>query len=364
MANYTVAGLRNYYLAKWNNMVITRSAAVEKAAMTIVANRSRYMEIEKATGVPWKMIGVIHMRESSCNFRTHLHNGNPLTARTYLVPAGRPIRGKPPFTFEESAIDALTYQKLNLVKSWPLEQMCYSLEAYNGWGYRYKGFPSAYLWAGSNQYVSGKYIADGVWSDTTVDVQLGVMPMLKRICELTKEPLSPFLETPPPVVTTAIVADAPVETSSESYKAKPAAPTSKELRTVSRKFFLTDLAQWFTGGVAGLVALIQAITLAQIQALSEWVTAVRTFTNDNGLWLGCMCLLAFGIYLTLMKGWMKEDVVEGRSNPSGELPVTPSIPAPAGVPEAPGASFIVAHPVDASDLSVDEDMKAGEGKGA
>ena len=60
--------------------------------------------------MPWYVVGLIHTMESSGNFAAHLHNGDPLSARTTHVPAGRPKAGAPPFTWEESATDALTMQ--------------------------------------------------------------------------------------------------------------------------------------------------------------------------------------------------------------------------------------------------------------
>jgi hypothetical protein len=49
---------------------------------------------------------------------------------------------------------------------------------YNGIGYAAKGVPSPYLWAGTDQYKSGKYIADGVYNAAVVDQQLGCVAML------------------------------------------------------------------------------------------------------------------------------------------------------------------------------------------
>jgi hypothetical protein len=49
---------------------------------------------------------------------------------------------------------------------------------YNGLGYASKGVPSPYLWAGTNQYSSGKYVADGKHDPNHVDQQLGCVAML------------------------------------------------------------------------------------------------------------------------------------------------------------------------------------------
>ena len=94
------------------------------------------------------MIAAIHRRESDCDFDTYLGNGEPLDEVTTLVPAGRG-----PFdTWEEGAIDALTYDGLTEVTDWRLEKMLFHLEKYNGLGYHNKTppLPSPYLWAGTN----------------------------------------------------------------------------------------------------------------------------------------------------------------------------------------------------------------------
>src|SRR5262249_44398098 len=112
-----------------------RRAALETAARKILRGKSRYLAVERATGVPWFVIGVLHYRESDCSFLTHLHNGDPLSGRTYHVPAGRPPTGNPPFTWEASAKDALSYEGFASIHDWPIERIGYSCERYNGGGY-------------------------------------------------------------------------------------------------------------------------------------------------------------------------------------------------------------------------------------
>ena len=51
-------------------------------------------------------------------FDAHFHNGDPLTDRTKRVPAGRPKEGDPPFTWEQSAEDAIRSTKLDSVPVW------------------------------------------------------------------------------------------------------------------------------------------------------------------------------------------------------------------------------------------------------
>jgi len=44
--------------------------------------------------------------------------------------------------------------------------------------------PSPYLWAGTNQYRSGKYVRDGVYDPSKVDPQLGCAALLMALMEL------------------------------------------------------------------------------------------------------------------------------------------------------------------------------------
>lgn len=186
MASYKFEDLQPEYSELWAKARIKPDWKNPGDAMArrIIAARPQYEPIEAATGVPWWVIGVIHAMEANLNFGCHLHNGDSLRARTWQVPKGRPLKGKPPFTFQESAIDALVYQGFDKIKEWGPARLCFALELYNGMGYRMRGVPSAYLWSGTDQYARGKYVADGVWSATAVSQQLGGMTILKCLDEL------------------------------------------------------------------------------------------------------------------------------------------------------------------------------------
>lgn len=64
---------------------------------------------------------------------------------------------------------------------WTIGGVLTLFEEYNGLGYANMGVPSAYVWSGSDQYVSGKYIADHVYRASAVDVQEGCAPILSRM---------------------------------------------------------------------------------------------------------------------------------------------------------------------------------------
>lgn len=132
-------------------------------------------------GIPWAFIGVIHGMECGFNFAGHLHNGDPLQARTVHVPSGRPAAGSPPFTWRQSAVDALTLKGFHEVSDWSAPRMLYLLEKYNGLGYRMRGAPTPYLWSFSNLYEKGKFVQDGRYDPEAVSKQCGAALMLKAV---------------------------------------------------------------------------------------------------------------------------------------------------------------------------------------
>jgi hypothetical protein len=58
------------------------------------------------------------------------------------------------------------------------------LEEYNGLGYASRDKPSPYVWSGTDQYVSGKYVRDGVYDPNVVDQQLGCAGLLMAMMSL------------------------------------------------------------------------------------------------------------------------------------------------------------------------------------
>ena len=184
MAAPTVQQRKRYELLYESALVRpNRRAAVDQLVKRITASQPRYQKVGKALGVPWYVVGIIHSLEASGDFSRHLHNGDPLTARTVHVPAGRPPTGKPPFTWEQSAIDALRLRGMDRWKDWSVPGTLFQLEGYNGFGYRdhHPDVPSPYLWSFTNHYTRGKYVADGRFSATAVSQQCGAAPLLKAL---------------------------------------------------------------------------------------------------------------------------------------------------------------------------------------
>jgi len=177
------------YADLWDRLSIQsdRRPQAIAAASRILQQRQRYEVVAQQTGVPWFVVGLIHIMEADGDFETHLHNGDPLTARTRRVPRGRPSGATPPFSWEESAVDALRLKRLDKITGWSVERIAYELERFNGWGYRlhHPTTLSPYLWSGSQHYARGKYIADGVWSSTAVSQQIGAMVILQQLAILT-----------------------------------------------------------------------------------------------------------------------------------------------------------------------------------
>jgi lysozyme family protein len=140
----------------------------------------QYRQVEGITGVPWFVVGLLHGLEGSFSFKTHLHNGDPLSHRTVNVPRGRPVKGEPPFSWVVSAIDALEYDNFTTWHDWSLAGICFKIEGYNGWGYRKLQHPinSPYLWSFSNLYDKGKFVGDGDYSATAESKQVGAITAL------------------------------------------------------------------------------------------------------------------------------------------------------------------------------------------
>jgi lysozyme family protein len=87
---------------------------------------------------------LIHAMGCGFNFACHLHNGEPLTNRTKHVPAGQPQMGTL-FSWENSAIDALTQEGFKAVTDGSIPHMLYLSE--KGFGYRKMGKLTLYLWS-------------------------------------------------------------------------------------------------------------------------------------------------------------------------------------------------------------------------
>lgn len=139
----------------------------------------RYEKVSVATSVPWFIIAVIHEREASQSWSANLAQGDPWNRVSVHVP-----KGQGPFdSWESAAINALckTPPFAARWKDWSAGGSLTLLEMYNGLGYCGLGVPSPYIWASTNQYSCGKYIADHHYDPHAIDHQLGCAALISRM---------------------------------------------------------------------------------------------------------------------------------------------------------------------------------------
>lgn len=167
-----------------------KSIAIDGMVAKFQRLAPRYQAIERmrANGVPAVILFGLHMREADNSFRSSLAQGDPLTQRSRNVPRGRIPGIEPPYSWDQCAVDAVyNVDRLDL-KDWKTAKGALdAITGYNGWGPENRGVPSSYVWGATTIYgtgsARGKYVADGKWSPTAVDSQLGVAAILLRMRE-------------------------------------------------------------------------------------------------------------------------------------------------------------------------------------
>jgi N-acetylmuramoyl-L-alanine amidase len=191
------ADIKNEYVNLWNTMAIRPESQTNVAilAARIASGRDRYVRAgSKFPQLPWYVIGILHAMECNCDFKAHLHNGDPLTARTVHVPKNRPPVWDPSWDWETSAEDAIKVDGLDTVQNWTLPGILFAFERYNGMGPRRRfGKATAYLWSFANHYVRGKYVGDGQWDPEAVSKQAGAAVLLRQL-------VASGIITPPPLL--------------------------------------------------------------------------------------------------------------------------------------------------------------------
>jgi lysozyme family protein len=176
-----LAKLKAANLIRWNAASVLPGLVhfIDGVSHRLVNSKPRYQTVEAVTGVPWAVIAVIHERESSQSWFASLAQGDPWNKVSIHVP-----RGRGPFaSWEAAAIDALKVCAPHAAKwdDWTIGGALTLLEQYNGLGYANMGNPSPYIWASTDQYSRGKYIADGHFDPNAVDHQLGCAALLQRM---------------------------------------------------------------------------------------------------------------------------------------------------------------------------------------
>ena len=175
------------YAANWRKLAIRPERRKQARGMAdrLISGKSRYLDVEEMTNVPWWFTGLCHYRESTFNFDTYLGNGEPLNRKTRLEPKGRgPFK-----SFEAGAIDAFKIKGWLGAKDWGIARVSYRLETFNGFGYHKYGVNSPYLYGGSTLYgppeaKAGKYVRDHVFDRSVNDKQLGTLVLLKVLTEV------------------------------------------------------------------------------------------------------------------------------------------------------------------------------------
>lgn len=187
-----ITELKAANLARWKDAAVSPLLIhyIDGVSHKLVAAKARYQSVEAKTRVPWAVVAVIHERESSQSWQASLAQGDPWGEVSIHVPKGRG-----PFpSWEAAAADALVICPPHAAHwtDWTIGGALTLLEEYNGLGYaagpvdhhtghRYPPQPSPYVWASTNQYHSGKYIADGHFDPHAIDHQIGCAALLNRM---------------------------------------------------------------------------------------------------------------------------------------------------------------------------------------
>lgn len=193
---------------RWAAAKLTRASEYTSTSHApvprILAAQNRYARVQAMTGVAWQFVACTHYRESNLDFSTQLGQGDPLNRVSIHVPTGR----GPFASFEDGAYDALVNCSpyAARIHDWSMPGLLTRLEMYNGLGYAKRGLPSPYVWSGTDQYHSGKYIRDRVFDPNTVDKQLGVAGLIISLGEAGHTPPATSTPLPSPIDHTALPA--------------------------------------------------------------------------------------------------------------------------------------------------------------
>src|SRR6267142_1475866 len=197
MTDLSFAALRPEYYNLWQRVNapggVTRLDEVRKQAQAIMEPNARlaFDTVEKMTGVPWFITGIISTRESGSppNFTAWLHNGDPMFdhfgnhRQTTHVPAHRPPN--PACSWEDGCVDAYTLDGVMHKKDWSPAFVAWLLERFNGFGYRlYHHIPSPYLWGGTIVQERGKYTRDEHFDSNVMDEQIGGLALLVALMQM------------------------------------------------------------------------------------------------------------------------------------------------------------------------------------
>lgn len=193
---------------------ITRPGPVRAGVAEILKVLPSYLETERETAVPASWLGPVDCRESDCNPRCGIGQGDPWNRVSTHVPAG-----EGPFATKAAADKFyLHYDHVDVLpagQTWTLPWGCWRAEAWNGFGPRAHGRLSGYLWSCTDVYDpprlgghgdGGKYVADGRWDPGEVDVQPGWVALYLELIQQRPE-LAAAMGVPSPSI---VLAQGPV----------------------------------------------------------------------------------------------------------------------------------------------------------
>jgi lysozyme family protein len=169
-----------------SSVKVTRSQTVSRGVDEIERVLASYEQTSAANNIPAAWIGPTDCRESDCNPRCGIGQGDPWSQVSRHVPAGYG-----PFTSKAEADKFyLHYDHIDVlavgVSAWTLAYACWKWEIWNGFGPRAHGRISGYLWSCTDAYdtptygghgLAGKYIADGKWDPDKLDPQPGAVAL-------------------------------------------------------------------------------------------------------------------------------------------------------------------------------------------
>lgn len=176
MVNSYTTATQNQLQRMFDTCIIAEQkyAEVDDCLRHIIKNKERYHTVSNQFNIPWCITGIIHSSTSDCNFKMHLHNGDSLLGRTTNMPSGYPKRGRPPFTWEQSAEDAFQFYGFMRWSDWSIPGILYNLEVIGRDGYVPNETRLLKLWCYSNHNNEG---------DLKEGIKCGSAILLRRMAE-------------------------------------------------------------------------------------------------------------------------------------------------------------------------------------
>lgn len=159
-----------------------RRKQIDDAAVKLIGLKTRWQPISDQNGVPVVFMATSFEREASSNFAKNPAQGWSWRSKSRIIPYNGPFP-----SWQAAALEAYRLNGLDRVgrDNWTWELLCFYGETFNGFGYRdYHAMHSPYLWAGTNIQKIGKYTGDGRFDPSHWDMQIGIIPVARRMIEI------------------------------------------------------------------------------------------------------------------------------------------------------------------------------------